>query len=162
MALDNILFNEHQSASEVLILKGKELIGNQNQLAKSIAAYLRNQIEDFHVAYLSDNEMKELNPLISNAIFSYLLDYGDDYLYIGSDKSVIQSLRYIYNNTFKYFNNKGLSDEKLEKFYMIIKEGLTITFKDLEMGAIMLAGYNILYVPSYWEDCIYNSSLRLR
>lgn len=24
MALDNILFNEHQSASEVLILKGKE------------------------------------------------------------------------------------------------------------------------------------------
>lgn len=51
MALDNILFNEHQSASEVLILKGKELIGNQNQLAKSIAAYLRNQIEDFHVAY---------------------------------------------------------------------------------------------------------------
>lgn len=81
MALDNILFNEHQSASEVLILKGKELIGNQNQLAKSIAAYLRNQIEDFHVAYLSDNEMKELNPLIRNAIFSYLLDYGDDYLY---------------------------------------------------------------------------------
>lgn len=26
MALDNILFNEHQSASEVLILKGKELL----------------------------------------------------------------------------------------------------------------------------------------
>lgn len=162
MNLDNLFFNEHQSASEVLILKGKELIGNQNQLAKSIAAYLRNQIEDFHVAHLSDNEMKELNPLIRNAIFSYLLDYGNDYLYIGSDKSIIQSLEYIYNNTFKYLNDKGLSDKDLDKFYMIIKEGLTITLKDLEMGAIMLAGYSILYVPSYWEDCIYNSLLRSR
>jgi len=41
---------------------------DNNLLAKLIAAYVRNNIEDFHCKYLTDAQMKELNPLIRNAI----------------------------------------------------------------------------------------------
>ena len=34
--------------------------------------YVRNAIEDFHVAHLSDAQMKELNPLIRNALWEAL------------------------------------------------------------------------------------------
>ena len=47
---------------------------DNNLLAKLIAAYVRNNIEDFHCKYLSDAQMKELNPLIRNAIYTALLD----------------------------------------------------------------------------------------
>jgi len=37
-----------------------------------IAMYVRNNIEDFHAEHLSDAQMKELNPLIRNAIYTAL------------------------------------------------------------------------------------------
>lgn len=40
--------------------------------AKYIAKVVRNEIEDFHTEYLSDAQMKELNPLIRNAICTAL------------------------------------------------------------------------------------------
>ena len=35
--------------------------------AKYIAIVIRNAMEDFHHKYLSDEQMKELNPIIRNA-----------------------------------------------------------------------------------------------
>jgi len=38
-----------------------------------IAMYVRNSIEDFHAEHLSDAQMKELNPLVRNAIYTALI-----------------------------------------------------------------------------------------
>lgn len=40
--------------------------------SKIIAIGVRNEIEQFHVDYLTDAQMKELNPLIRNAIYKSL------------------------------------------------------------------------------------------
>lgn len=39
------------------------------QLTLLIAMHVRNEMEDFHVEHLSDAQMKELNPIIRQAIF---------------------------------------------------------------------------------------------
>ena len=41
-------------------------------MAMYIAMVVRNEIEDFHARYLSDAQMKELNPLIRDAICTAL------------------------------------------------------------------------------------------
>ena len=41
-------------------------------LARYLAMAIRNHIEDFHVEHLSDEEMRELNPLIRDAIATAL------------------------------------------------------------------------------------------
>jgi hypothetical protein len=40
--------------------------------AKIIAMHVRNEMEDFHCAHLSDAQMKDLNPIIRNAIYATL------------------------------------------------------------------------------------------
>lgn len=42
--------------------------------AKYIAMVVRNAMEDFHCQHLSDEQMKQLNPIIRNAIFTAI--YG--------------------------------------------------------------------------------------
>ncbi len=37
-----------------------------------IASVIRNALEDFHVKHLSDEQMKELNPIIRNAVYTAL------------------------------------------------------------------------------------------
>jgi hypothetical protein len=37
-------------------------------MAKIIAMVVRNEMEDFHVEHLDDAQMRELNPIIRNAI----------------------------------------------------------------------------------------------
>jgi hypothetical protein len=39
---------------------------------KFISIVVRNAMEDFHTKYLTDEQMKELNPTIRNAIFTAL------------------------------------------------------------------------------------------
>ena len=39
---------------------------------KYLAIVVRNAMEDFHYKYLSDEQMKELNPIIRNAIYTAL------------------------------------------------------------------------------------------
>lgn len=51
--------------------------------SKYIAMVIRNAIEDFHCKHLSDAQMKELNPLIRNAIYTAL--YTMHY-YMDSDR----------------------------------------------------------------------------
>lgn len=48
-----------------------------NHRAKAIAAYVRYCMEDFQVKNLSDEQMKELNPIIRNAIYTFLKDEDD-------------------------------------------------------------------------------------
>ena len=43
--------------------------------AMCIAYMVRNEMEAFHVAHLSDDQMAKLNPLIRNAIFTGLYAY---------------------------------------------------------------------------------------
>ena len=40
------------------------------ELAMYLASVVRNAMEDFHCRYLSDEQMKELNPIIRNAIYT--------------------------------------------------------------------------------------------
>jgi hypothetical protein len=43
------------------------------EFAKLIAISIRNGMEDFHVNNLSDSQMKELNPLVRNSIYDFLI-----------------------------------------------------------------------------------------
>jgi hypothetical protein len=52
------------------------------KVAKIIAMHVRNELEDFHVRYLNDDQMRELNPIIRNAIYSTLIG-----LYYAGDES---------------------------------------------------------------------------
>lgn len=50
------------------------------KIAMYIAMAIRNEMEDFHCKYLSDEQMKELNPIIRNAVFTalYASDHYED------------------------------------------------------------------------------------
>ena len=50
-----------------------ELREKENYVAKLIAALVRNSMENFHCKYLSDAQMKELNPIIRNAIYTAMV-----------------------------------------------------------------------------------------
>lgn len=54
-----------------------EKLNDPDFVAKLIAAYVRNNMEEFHGKHLSDGQMKELNPLIRDAIYTALLDIGN-------------------------------------------------------------------------------------
>lgn len=41
-------------------------------MARYIAMAVRNAMEDFHCEHLSDDQMRELNPIIRNAIYTAL------------------------------------------------------------------------------------------
>lgn len=43
--------------------------------SKYVAMVVRNAMEDFHHKYLSDEQMKELNPIIRNAIYTAIYAY---------------------------------------------------------------------------------------
>jgi len=48
----------------------QEAITRMKDFAKYIAIVVRNAMEDFHSKNLSDEQMKELNPIIRNAIYT--------------------------------------------------------------------------------------------
>ena len=45
---------------------------NSQEMAMFLAMTVRNAMEDFHRRHLSDEQMKELNPIIRNAIYTGL------------------------------------------------------------------------------------------
>ncbi|MCM1140959.1 MAG: hypothetical protein NC453_20505 [Muribaculum sp.] len=145
---------EKQQSLEYLQGLATEFIGDKNKIAKAIAVYLRNQIEDFHVKYLSDEQMRELNPLIRNAVFSFLMDYGSEYSIISSLENEEQCSEYIETLT-NPFLKQALTNNCVHKFNKLISDSIGLPLMDLANGALMLAGYNMFYVPSYWEDCEY-------
>ena len=50
----------------------QELKNGMKFQAKYIAIVVRNAMEEFHSKYLSDEQMRELNPIIRNAIYTAL------------------------------------------------------------------------------------------
>jgi hypothetical protein len=52
--------------------------------SKYISIVIRNAMEDFHSKHLTDAQMKELNPVIRNAVYTalYAMQYGKDSLKI--------------------------------------------------------------------------------
>jgi len=65
----NKLFEQLKGINDI----SKENREADNRAAKLIAAVVRNQMEDFHCKCLSDAQMKELNPIIRNAIYTALV-----------------------------------------------------------------------------------------
>ena len=61
-----------------VLQEDKEFRENENAAAKLIAAVVRNQMEEFHGKYLSDEQMEELNPIIRNAIYTALIHIRDN------------------------------------------------------------------------------------
>lgn len=55
----------------------KGALESNNFFAKALAAYVRYHMEEFHGKYLSDEQMRELNPIIRNAIFTLLEDISE-------------------------------------------------------------------------------------
>ncbi|MBE9170460.1 hypothetical protein IQ238_24050 [Pleurocapsales cyanobacterium LEGE 06147] len=64
-------------------------------LAKYIAIVVRNAMEDFHYKHLTDVQMKELNPIIRNAICSALHAYVNCEKYKNAETFFNFSLRCI-------------------------------------------------------------------
>lgn len=50
----------------------KNSLKDEKSVALYIAMVIRNAMEDFHVKHLSDAQMKELNPVIRDAIYTAL------------------------------------------------------------------------------------------
>ena len=58
----------------------EKIIESLKEQSKYIAIVVRNAMEDFHSKNLSDDQMKELNPIIRNAIYTalYSLMFSND------------------------------------------------------------------------------------
>lgn len=136
-----------------------ELLVDKNRLSKSIAAFIRNKIEDFHVEFLSDEQMRKLNPLIRNAIFSFLSDYKGDFSSIATLSNEKLCSNYILNNTLPFLRDQNISEIGVKQFETIIYDTVDIPFIDITKGGLMLTAYEWLYVPKYWEDCVYCEKL---
>ena len=52
--------------------KPPQAVREDQRLANYIAMVIRNAMEDFHCRHLTDDQMKELNPIIRNAVCTAL------------------------------------------------------------------------------------------
>lgn len=57
------------------------------QTALIISMFIRNEMEDFHCKHLSDSQMKELNPIIRQAVYDILT-----YLKLADTESLAQNI----------------------------------------------------------------------
>ena len=60
-----------------------------------IAMVVRNEMENFHVKHLSDEQMKELNPIIRKAICTALYAFGNYNEFVGAKAFVDFNVRLI-------------------------------------------------------------------
>lgn len=67
-------YKQRQKLAKIIGSFENNLENDLNFKAKAIAAYVRMNMEDFHHKHLSDAQMKELNPLIRNAIYTFLVN----------------------------------------------------------------------------------------
>lgn len=148
---------EKENAHAILSDIARSLIEDKNRIAKAIAYYIRNAIEDFHVEYLSDDQMRQLNPLIRNAIYSFIVDYGDNFKGIGKPSCEKQCSERIMQASIKFLKDSRLPNKAISQFKSIIDKNIGLPLTDLANGAGMLAGYDLIFVPKYWEDCQYLS-----
>ena len=57
--------------------KPPKLVKKDQQFASYIAMVVRNAMEDFHCEHLTDDQMKELNPIVRNAVCTALHAFND-------------------------------------------------------------------------------------
>ena len=57
-------------------IPNKQAIKDMQDSSRYMAMVVRNAMEEFHHKYLSDNQMKELNPIIRNAIYTAIFAYA--------------------------------------------------------------------------------------
>lgn len=151
---------EKEQGRVTLSNMASSMITDKNRIAKAIAVYLRNKIEDFHVKYLSDDQMRVLNPLIRNAIYSFLIDFGDHYKMIILPVNEKTIANYVISNTAPYLSSQKLPPKAITLYKHLIKAEIGLPLTDLSNGGQLLAGYEWLYVPNYWEDCVYSPKLK--
>jgi hypothetical protein len=145
-------------------------------LAKLIAAVVRNHMESFHCKYLSDAQMKELNPIIRNAIYTAII-YADELtedmcfhykIYIPDDweknkkasgkfkkkeNSLAKLIAAVVRDKMEDFRSKYLSDAQMEELNPIIRNAIYTALVWLQDTPEAMDRYYIDYVPDYWEDC---------
>ena len=135
------------------------ILCDKNRLAKAIAVHVRNGIENFHWKYLSDDNMREINPRIRNAIYTFLMDFKKDICSISAECDTHECIDYIVNNAYIYLLDIGISNELVVEFDECVFKRLYESFYDISNGGMMMAELEILRVPKYWEDCVYIDSL---
>jgi hypothetical protein len=59
--------------SDDALQQAQELAAELERDARLIALHIRNELEDFHVKHLTDEQMRELNPIIRNAVLDGLV-----------------------------------------------------------------------------------------
>lgn len=155
----NLSDDEKKQGREMLEKIASTLLNDKNRIAKAIAMFIRHKIEDFHVEYFSDKQMRNLNPLIRNAIFTFLNDFGDEYTLISSPSNEKLCAKYILNNTISYLQEQSVPSKGINEFRKVINEEIGIPILDLSNGGMMLAVYENFFVPQYWEDCVYCNNL---
>ena len=151
----NFSDEERSQGLESLQKMTASMTQDKNRIAKAAAAFIRNQIEDFHVRYLSDDQMKSLNPLIRGAIYSFLVDFGDNYTKISSKSNINKCADYILSLTIDFLRKESFPESQIKEFAEVIIDQTAVPLLDLAKGGGMLVGYEWLYVPKYWEDCVY-------
>ena len=151
----NFSDEERSQGLESLQKMTASMTQDKNRIAKAAAAFLRNKIEDFHVRYLSDDQMKSLNPLIRGAIYSFLVDFGDNYTKISSKSNINKCADYILSLTIDFLRKESFPESQIKEFAEVIIDQTAVPLLDLAKGGGMLVGYEWLYVPKYWEDCVY-------
>ena len=85
----------------------EKLYEKENYFAKLLAANVRNTMEDFHHKYLSDAQMKELNPIIRDAIYTALVNINTDRSYVAYYEQYIPD----YWEDCKYLCNTPIMDK---------------------------------------------------
>jgi len=86
----------------------KEEEEDDKRTAKYIAMVVRNEMEDFHCAHLSDKQMAELNPIIRNAIYTALVSLLES---SKSNSKAMAFVRFHFKMIPKYWEEPKLSSE---------------------------------------------------
>ncbi len=144
----------------MLEIMASELLNNKNRVAKAVAAFIRNKIEDFHVKYLYDEQMRKINPLIRNAIFTFVCDHCKDYTSLAVSSNQKLCLDYILNNVIPFLRAQNIPMYGIKEFKQIISTEIGFPLIDLCRGGKMMVVYEWMYVPEYWEDCVYCDNLK--
>ncbi len=82
-------------------------------IARVIAMEVRNSMEDFHAKHLTDHHMRELNPIIRNAIYSalILLKVAGDETDVGKNQNAIAGVSRLLMMVPKYWEEPELTED---------------------------------------------------
>ena len=109
--------------------------------------------------YLSDDNMREINPKIRNAIYTFLVDLGDKVDKVSMEDDANTCFDYVIANTYDYLIGIGISDELSNEFYEEVLSRLYQSFYDISDDGRAMVWLENLYIPKYWEDCVCVDSL---